>query len=142
MWNGRPLLVEHQQRKKEREMIELSLNFLVLTRVTSALELQSLERIQLDTVTPFLRHSRSWPFALLFFLQFDSNMRRFFVVIRCPPRVCLFFFIFMPFFLFFFFYNFPKGKKHNREEEEGTIRMNNKKPENRIECIPLQNRNV
>lgn len=59
------------------------------------------------------------------------------------PSPCLsLFFYFYAVFPFFFFYNFPKGKKHNREEEEGTIRMNNKKPENRIECIPLQNRNV
>ena len=83
-----------QRREKERND-RIVIEF-VLTGVTSALEL---ERIQLDTVTPFLRHSRRsffrfYFFDIFFLFPLDSNgRRRFLVVIPPPSPLCVSFFL-------------------------------------------------
>jgi hypothetical protein len=55
------------QRSREKERNDRIVIEFVLTGVTSALEL---ERIQLDTVTPFLRHSRRSFFRFFFFKKY------------------------------------------------------------------------
>jgi hypothetical protein len=113
------------QRSREKERNDRIVIEFVLTGVTSALEL---ERIQLDTVTPFLRHSRRSFFRFFFFKIFssffplDSNgRRRFLVVIPPPSPLCVSFFL--SFFSHLPFQGRMKEKQKGKKEDRGWTRL-------------------